>query len=221
MDCSSVCDLWFPVRCRLNALVKYWNDEMWMRGKMELREESVTQGSTGGGGEIKEWKREERAHPLLKRVVRRALLEVPSRLNGATEGNMESITPVLLTLLLFPSSVLLTLRISHPFCLPPPSFLLLAPVSPSPSLTWEVITTQSANQINADLLGCGGPQNCDLLWWNVIDNGCKAPLLSTQRTSMTTFHTHTHPKERTDNAYTCLNTTRFRWHSAFTTHFCI
>lgn len=131
-------------------------------GKKKLREETVTQGSTGGRGEIKELKREERAHPLLKRVVRRALLEVLSRLNGATEGNMESITPVLLALLLFSSSVLLTLRISHPFCLPPPSSL--APVSPSPSLTWEVITTQSANQINADLLGCGGPQNCDLLW---------------------------------------------------------
>lgn len=47
---------------------------------------------------MKWWDGKERwVYPLLKRVVRRALLEVLSRLNGATEGNIESITLVSLT----------------------------------------------------------------------------------------------------------------------------
>lgn len=67
---------------------------------------------------MKEWKREaEEAYPLLKRVVRRALLEVLSRLNGAMEGNIESITSVSPTLCYFLSSFLLTCLIFHPLCL--------------------------------------------------------------------------------------------------------
>lgn len=122
-----MCDLWFPVRCRLNVSLKCWNDEMQTGGETGVREREkpATRGSTGGGAdEIKEWKREEQAESLLKRVVRRALLEVLSRLNGATEANLESITPVLLALLLLPSSVLFTLRnISPSPCLSPLSSL--------------------------------------------------------------------------------------------------
>lgn len=67
---------------------------------------------------MKEWKREaEKAYSLLKRVVRRALLEVLSRLNGAMEGNIESITSVFPTLCCFLSSFFLTCLISHPLCL--------------------------------------------------------------------------------------------------------
>lgn len=42
---------------------------------------------------MKEWKgeEEEKAYLLLKSVIRRALLEVLSHLNGAMEGNIESI----------------------------------------------------------------------------------------------------------------------------------
>lgn len=126
MDYLLVCDLWAPLTYRLNVLLKYCNGEMWMRGNRAERE-TMTQGSTGGRGEMKGWKREEWVYPLLKRVVRRALLEVLSRLNGATEGNIESITPVSLTLLLFLSSLPVTLLISHLLCLPPLSSLAPPP----------------------------------------------------------------------------------------------
>lgn len=132
----------------------------------------------------------------MKRVVRRALLEVLSRLNGATEGNLESITPVSLALLLLPSSVRLALANSSPLSRPPTSFIPCPPSYLCPSLTWEVISGQSANQLNARLLA--EPRNCDLLPANVTDNGRKAPLLSTQWAPMTVrrppslLHTHMH-----------------------------
>lgn len=69
---------------------------------------------------MKEWKGEEKeeAHPLLKRVIRQALLEVLSRLNGAMEGNNESITS------LSPRTVLLSVFLPSD----------LANISPSVSL---------------------------------------------------------------------------------------
>lgn len=160
MDYLLMCDLWAPMTYRLNVLLKYYNGEMWMRGNRAERE-TMTQGSTGGRVGMKGWKREGWVYPLLKRVVRRALLEVLSRLNGATEGNIESITSVSLTYSLLPSPFLPpdspNISPSAFFSLHPTPFFPY-PLSLSPSLTREVITAQLANQINSHLLGCGRPE---------------------------------------------------------------
>lgn len=125
MDYLFVCDLWAPVTYRPKVLLKYYNGEMWMKAHRAERE-TMTQGSTGGRGEMEGWKREGWVYPLLKWVVRRALLEVLSRLNGATEGNIESITSVSLTYspLLSPS-LPPDSHISPSACPTPPRFLSL------------------------------------------------------------------------------------------------
>lgn len=162
MDYMLMCDLWAPMTYRPNVLLKYYNGEMWMRGTRADRE-TMTQGSTGERGGMKGWKSEGWVYPLLKRVVRRALLEVLSRLNGATEGNIESITSVSLTyspplsLFLPPNSSNISTSVVFSLPLPPRSFFPYT-LSFSPSLAWEVITVQSANQINSHHLGCGRPE---------------------------------------------------------------
>lgn len=63
----------------------------WVRAKPWLR------GVLGDEFETVGQRGERWAFLLLKRVIRQALLEVLSRLNGATEGNIRSITLVSLT----------------------------------------------------------------------------------------------------------------------------
>lgn len=83
----------------------------------------------------------------------------------------------------------------------PPSFL--TPVSLS--LAWEVITAQSANQINSHYWAVAEQKRWPLVW-NVTYNGCNVPLLTAHR-SRTRGHmhslrrgltTHTHASARTN-----------------------
>lgn len=185
-----------------------------MRGSRADRE-TMTLGSTGRRGGIKGWKREGWVYPLLKRVVRRALLEVLSRLNGATEGNIESITSVSLIysppLSLFLPPHFLSHPLSHPY-----------PLSSASSQTWEVIIAQSANQINSHLRVCGRPRNCDLYWeMSFITAVMSLYLLPSGATHMALTQSHAHAQDRTYNANTCLDTTKSLWHLAFMTHSCI
>lgn len=128
VDYLLVCDLWAAVTYRLYVLLKYYNGQMSEMGKQSW-ERNHDSGECWKRGEMKGWKGEEWRYPLLKRVVRRALLEALSRLNGATEGSIESNTPLLLALLFILISFHLILLISHPPCLPPhpslPPFLHL------------------------------------------------------------------------------------------------
>lgn len=120
-----------------------------MRGNRAQRA-NLTQGSTGGRGEMEGLEGEEWVYPLLKRVVRRALLEVLSRRNGATEANIKSITSVSLTY-----SPLLSL-----------SFSLHLSVSVAIPHSPKVITSQSADHINGHQHKPCLTRNCDL-WWKM------------------------------------------------------
>lgn len=93
MDFLFMCDLWGSTACAPSDLLKC--GDLWIqRGSGRSRDSG---GSAGGRGGTVRWRRKRWLYPLLKRVVRRALLEVLSRLNGATEGSVESITSVSLT----------------------------------------------------------------------------------------------------------------------------
>lgn len=87
--------------CRINFLSMFvwcWNITMAVNGFWEKkRGKTIIQKNFGGRGDMVGWQKERWVHPLLKRVIRRALLELLSRLNGATEGNIESIISVSLT----------------------------------------------------------------------------------------------------------------------------
>lgn len=139
----------------------------------------MTQGSTGGRGGMRGWKSEGWVYPLLKRVVRRALLEVLSRLNGATEGNIESITSVSLTyspplsLFLPPNSSNISTSVLSSLSLLALFFLCLRPSHERWSLSSQPIKLTAIIAAVAD-------QKLWPLVGNVIYNGCNVPLLTAQ-----------------------------------------
>lgn len=139
---------WNIIKVRCEFMETELREKPWLKGTLEE--------------EVKWWDGKERwAYPLLKRVVRRALLEVLSRLNGATEGNIESITLVSLTyspplsvFLPHDSPNISPAAFFHSLYLHSCSFFPCR-FSLSLSLVLEVITAQSANQINSYHLGSG------------------------------------------------------------------
>lgn len=157
-------------------------------GLHRAKRKSIAQGSAGGRGGMERTKKEGWVYPLLKRVVRQALLEFLSRLNGATEGNIESITLVLLTYSppLSLSSFLLTLLISprvvFSLCLSAPHcpYSVLTPlcfVSIASHERWSLASQPI--KLTAIIVAVADQKLWPLVG-NVIYNGCNVLLLTAQ-----------------------------------------
>ena len=123
---------------------------------------------------------------------------VPQRATSNQSLQSHSLT------LFFLSSFLLTLLISAPVSSPPP-------LSLSSSLTREVITAQSANQINSHHRGCGRPDTMTFTGKCHFIMAVMSVYLTPSETTPTATHTHSlsraHTQTRTYDAYTCLDMT--------------
>lgn len=158
MDYLLVCDLWAPVTYRLNVQLKYYNGKTWMKKSWERNHDS-------GEHWRKRWsekiERREMSAPFIEEGRQTSFIGSSVSPEWCHRGlhqinHLSLIHSPPLSLFLPPDS-------SNTSPSVPPPLFFPCPLSSPPFLTWEVITTQSPNQINSHLLGCGRPQNSDLL----------------------------------------------------------